>query len=418
MYLQPESIRIVIVDDDPFMLKMMTRMLQRLGCSQVCACAGGEAGIRQLSAPGGGADLIFLDINMPGLDGVELIRRLVDLRYEGRVVLVSGENDRTLDSVQRLMEAHRLRSLGYLQKPVKFDDVQKLIDQLKPPEDATAPVRVLEAPFGVQQLKAAIRENRIVCHFQPQVDIRTGEVVGAESLVRLSDADGSLVYPDRFIKLAEEHALIADITRHVLLTAMHQAAQWRRSGHKLGVAINVSMYDLAALDFPDIAASLAESAGIEHSAITLEVTESQVMSRLSTVLDVLTRLRLKRFRLSIDDFGTGHSSLAQLRDLPFDELKIDRGFVHRAATNETLRAICSATLRMAQQLRMQVVAEGVETAEDWQLLEALGCETAQGYLVARPMPAENFGRWRATWDGGAGKGLRRARADSSVSRDP
>jgi EAL domain-containing protein (putative c-di-GMP-specific phosphodiesterase class I)/DNA-binding NarL/FixJ family response regulator len=397
MYLEPQSIRIVIVDDDPFMLKMMTRMLERLGCSQIRACEGGEAGIRQLSAPGGGADLIFLDINMPGLDGVELIRRLVDLRYGGSVVLVSGENDRTLHSVQRLIEAHRLRALGCLQKPVKFDDVQKLIERLKPTEDANVSIRVSESPFGLQQLKAAIQENRIVCHFQPQVDIRTGEVVAAESLVRVADADGSLIYPDRFIKLAEEHALIGDITRHVLRTAMQQAAQWRSSGHDLGVAINVSMYDLAALDFPDTAASLAAAAGIEHSAITLEVTESQVMSRLSTVLDVLTRLRLKRFRLSIDDFGTGHSSLAQLRDLPFDELKIDRGFVHRAATNETLRAICSATLRMAQQLRMQVVAEGVETAEDWHLLEALGCETAQGYLVARPMPAEKFEQWRATW---------------------
>jgi EAL domain-containing protein (putative c-di-GMP-specific phosphodiesterase class I)/ActR/RegA family two-component response regulator len=412
MYLRPESIRIVIVDDDPFMLKMMTRTLERLGCSQVCACEGGEAGIRQLSAPGGGADLIFLDINMPGLDGVELIRRLVDLGYHGGVVLVSGENDRTLHSVQRLIEAHRLRSLGYLQKPVKFDDVKRLIDQLKPPVDATGPARVLEAPFGLPQLKAAIRENRVACHFQPQVDIRTGEVVAAESLVRLADAEGSLVYPDRFIKLAEEHALIGDITHHVLLTAMQQAAHWRRSGHKLGVAINVSMCDLAALDFPDIVASLAESAGIEHSAVTLEVTESQVMSRLSTVLDVLTRLRLKRFRLSIDDFGTGHSSLAQLRDLPFDELKIDRGFVHRAATNETLRAICSATLRMAQQLRMQVVAEGVETKEDWQLLEALGCETAQGYLVARPMPAEKFGWWRGSWMAEWGRVSAARRADS------
>jgi EAL domain-containing protein (putative c-di-GMP-specific phosphodiesterase class I)/DNA-binding NarL/FixJ family response regulator len=412
MYIRPESIRIVIVDDDPFMLKMMTRMLERLGCSQVCACEGGEAGIRQLSAPGGGADLIFLDINMPGLDGVELIRRLVDLGYHGRVVLVSGENDRTLHSVQRLIEAHRLRSLGYLQKPVKFDDVQKVIDQLKPPEDAPIPVRALESPFGLHQLKAAIRENRIACHFQPQVDIRTGEVVAAESLVRVADANGSLVYPDRFIKLAEEHALIGDITRHVMRTAMQQAGQWRHSGHKLGVAINVSMYDLAALDFPDIAASLAASAGIEHSAITLEVTESQVMSRLSTVLDVLTRLRLKRFRLSIDDFGTGHSSLAQLRDLPFDELKIDRGFVHRAATNETLRAICSATLRMAQQLRMQVVAEGVETKEDWELLEALGCETAQGYLVGRPMPAENFERWRESWMAEWGRVSAAPRADS------
>jgi EAL domain-containing protein (putative c-di-GMP-specific phosphodiesterase class I) len=129
----------------------------------------------------------------------------------------------------------------------------------------------------------------------------------------------------------------------------------------------------------------------------LEVTETKVMNRLSTVLDVLTRLRLKRFRLSIDDFGTGHSSLAQLRDLPFDELKIDRGFVDGAAKNSTLRAICTASLRMAQHLKMQVVAEGVESAEDWDMLHDLGCDTAQGYLVARPMAAQEFERWMWTW---------------------
>jgi EAL domain-containing protein (putative c-di-GMP-specific phosphodiesterase class I) len=123
------------------------------------------------------------------------------------------------------------------------------------------------------------------------------------------------------------------------------------------------------------------------------------------VLDVLTRLRLKRFRLSIDDFGTGHSSLAQLRDLPFDELKIDRGFVDGAAKSSTLRAICTASLRMAQQLKMQVVAEGVETAEDWDMLHDLGCDTAQGYLVAHPLTAPDFERWMCSWQARYGAGL-------------
>ena len=403
MNFDPKSIRIVIVDDDPFMLKLMTRMLDRLGCTQAVACEGGEAGVRHMSAPGAAADLLFLDINMPGLDGVEFIRRLVDLRYDGRVVLVSGENDRTLDSVRRLVEVHRLKSLGFLQKPLKFEAVQKLIDQLKPREPASTPDRTSQRPFEVKQLRAAIRENRVVCHFQPQVEVRTGAVVGAESLVRINDGSGGLIYPDRFIQLAEENGLIGDLTQQVLITAMRQAHLWRRAGDRLCVAINVSMSDLESLDFPDTVAALAVAAGIEPQAVTLEVTESQVMNRLSTVLDVLTRLRLKRFRLSIDDFGTGHSSLAQLRALPFDELKIDRGFVHGAATDPTLRAICEATVRMAQQLRMQVVAEGVETAEDWQVLQALGCETAQGYLVARPMSGEDFGRWRADWAGSRGQ---------------
>ena len=121
------------------------------------------------------------------------------------------------------------------------------------------------------------------------------------------------------------------------------------------------------------------------------------MRQLSTILDVLTRLSLKRFRLSIDDFGTGHSSLAQLRDLPFNELKVDRGFVHGASTDGTRAAICSASLRMAHQLQMQVVGEGIEDQDDWNFLFQLGCDVGQGYFIARPMPAADVVAWISLW---------------------
>jgi EAL domain-containing protein (putative c-di-GMP-specific phosphodiesterase class I) len=157
------------------------------------------------------------------------------------------------------------------------------------------------------------------------------------------------------------------------------------------------MDDLIALDFPDIAETLAISVGVDPQLLTLELTEGQVMRQLSTVLDVLTRLSLKRFRLSIDDFGTGHSSLAQLRDLPFNELKVDRGFVHGASIDGTRGAICSASLRMAHQLQMQVVGEGIEDQDDWNFLSRLGCDVGQGYFIARPMPAADVIHWLSVW---------------------
>jgi EAL domain-containing protein (putative c-di-GMP-specific phosphodiesterase class I) len=153
----------------------------------------------------------------------------------------------------------------------------------------------------------------------------------------------------------------------------------------------------SALDFPDIAEALAASVGVDPQLMTLELTEGQVMRQLSTVLDVLSRLSLKRFRLSIDDFGTGHSSLAQLRDLPFNELKVDRGFVHGASTDATRRAICNASLQMAHQLQMQVVGEGIENQDDWNFLSQLGCDVGQGYFIARPMPAADVVDWLSVW---------------------
>ena len=164
------------------------------------------------------------------------------------------------------------------------------------------------------------------------------------------------------------------------------------------------MDDLIALDFPDSAEVLAASVGVEPRLLTLEVTEGQVMRQRSTMLDVLSRLSLKRFGLSIDDFGTGHSSLAQLRDLPFNELKVDRGFVHGASTDGTRAAICSASLRMAHQLQMQVVAEGIEDQDDWNFLSHLGCDVGQGYFIARPMPAADVVGWISAW--GARTGTR------------
>jgi EAL domain-containing protein (putative c-di-GMP-specific phosphodiesterase class I) len=227
---------------------------------------------------------------------------------------------------------------------------------------------------------------------------RSSEVVGVESLVRWEHPEDGLIFPDRFIGLAEEHGLISEVTRTVLASAFKQAKTWLQGGHHLPVAVNVSVNDLTALDFPDVAAELATVAGIEPRVITLEVTEGRVMKELSTALDVLSRLRLKRFRLAIDDFGTGNSSLAQLRDLPFDELKVDRSFVHGASADGTLRAICNASLRMAHQLNMQVVAEGIEDRNDWDLLRQLGYDVGQGYFIARPMPAENLASWMADWD--------------------
>jgi EAL domain-containing protein (putative c-di-GMP-specific phosphodiesterase class I) len=270
--------------------------------------------------------------------------------------------------------------------------------RLRPEPAPAAQPRAGRPVLIAEQLRAAIAHGELVNHYQPQVCLATRQVFGVETLVRWQQPDGPLIYPDQFLPLAERSGLLTDITQSVLATAMRQAKAWRQCGETFNVAVNVSMRDLAALDFPDMTADLAHSVGVDPTDITLEVTEGQVMSQLSTVLEVLTRLRLKRFRLSIDDFGTGHSSLAQLRDLPFEELKIDRGFVHGASGNDTRRAICSASLRMAQQLKMQVVAEGIEDPADWELLVAMGCEVGQGYLIARPMPGAELLPWISAWN--------------------
>ena len=395
--LEPTTTGIVLLDDDPFMLKLLTQMLARLGYTRVVACDSGLKALQHVSGNHEVVDLILLDINMPGMDGIEFIRRLVECQYGGSVILVSGENGRILESVEKLIEAHQLIALGCLQKPVKPDELSRLMSTLKPNVGHRGLTRASQHSYSVEQLRAAISRGELINYYQPKVALATGEVVGMESLVRWQHPADGLIFPDQFLGLAEEHGLLSEVTRVVLVEAMTQAKAWSQAGHSLPIAVNISMDDLIALDFPDIAEALAASVGVDPQSLTLELTEGQVMRQLSTVLDVLTRLSLKRFRLSIDDFGTGHSSLAQLRDLPFNELKVDRGFVHGASTDGTRAAICSASLRMAHQLQLQVVGEGIEDQNDWNFLSQLGCDIGQGYFIARPMPAADVPGWISLW---------------------
>ena len=393
----PGTTGILLLDDDPFMLKLLTVMLAQLGYSHVAAYDSGEKARQRVTETQDLIDLIFLDINMPGMDGVEFIRRLVDCRYGGSVILVSGENSRILESVEKLIEAHHLIALGRLQKPVKPGELASLIGRLEPNKGHGELTRLSPHSYHVDELRASIAQGELVNYYQPKVALATFEVVGVESLVRWQHPIDGMVFPDQFLDLAEQHGLLTDVTGVVLVEAMKQAKAWSQAGYPLPVAVNVSMDDLIALDFPDMATRLAASVGVEPSLLTLELTEGQVMRQRSTILDVLSRLSLKRFGLSIDDFGTGHSSLAQLRDLPFNELKVDRGFVHGASQDPTRSAICSASMRMAHQLQMKVVAEGIEDQDDWDFLAYLGCDIGQGYFIARPMPAAAVLDWLSAW---------------------
>ena len=191
--------------------------------------------------------------------------------------------------------------------------------------------------------------------------------------------------------------MIDALTHQVLQKALVQLKAWRDAGLILRVAINVSMQNLARLNFPEYVLGEVLRYGLTPPDVRLEVTESQLLRDVRVPMDILTRLRLKRIGLSIDDFGTGHSSLSQLCNLPFDELKIDRGFVRGSHDHATQRAIFNASLNMAHQLNMTAVAEGVEDQADWKFVRQAGCDIAQGYFIARPMPAQEIPAWNQAW---------------------
>jgi EAL domain-containing protein (putative c-di-GMP-specific phosphodiesterase class I)/CheY-like chemotaxis protein len=391
------TMKILLVDDDPVTLKVLSIQLRNLGSGQVeVVCrTGGRAALDVLEQDQD-IGLVFCDLQMPEMDGVEFVRHLVRLEYAGGLVLVSGESSRTRQAVEQLAHAHGLRIVGTLGKPVATESLRRVLNAAvtagRPPD----PVRSTPS-YAPDDLELAIRQGQLRNHYQPKVDLATGKVVGLEALVRWQHPRDGLVMPDHFVPMSEQHGLVGALGVEVVREALRDLRRWLDAGHELDLAVNVPLGDVSSLDYPDGLVEQARVAGVPLHHLILEITESRLMDNPQVQLDVLTRLRLKQVKLSIDDFGTGYSSLAQLRDLPFDELKIDRSFVHHASRSPSLRVMLESSIGMARELGLRTVAEGVEEREDWDLLRLAGCDMVQGYFVARPMPGHEVDGWLAEW---------------------
>jgi EAL domain-containing protein (putative c-di-GMP-specific phosphodiesterase class I) len=245
----------------------------------------------------------------------------------------------------------------------------------------------------VGELRQALGNNGLALHYQPQVALRDGSLIGAEGLVRWPHPQRGMIGPDRFIPLAEQSGLIRQVTGWVLETALDQCRQWQRAGLQLAVAVNLSMRDLQDARLPEAILRLLDTYAVDPTQLRLEVTESMLMADPRNVIDVLRRLRATGVEAAIDDFGTGYSSLAYLADLPVNTLKIDRSFVRGLLDGERRAAIVQAAIELAHKLGMKVVAEGIEDVATWDALAALGCDAAQGYFIARPMPGAQLTAW-------------------------
>jgi EAL domain-containing protein (putative c-di-GMP-specific phosphodiesterase class I) len=233
----------------------------------------------------------------------------------------------------------------------------------------------------------------LILHFQPQIDLKTSQLIGVEALVRWQHPKVGLIYPDNFIPLAEELNLIDDLTNEVINLAIHQEAEWKRFGYNIVVSINISAKNVTSLSLPEKLQEMIDTLDIDPSKIKIEITETELMNELTKSLDVLTRMRLKGFDLSIDDFGTGYSSLAQIKRNPFTELKIDSSFVMNATKDDDSLVIVESCIQLGHKLGLKVVAEGIEDKEILELLTDLGCDIGQGYYICKPICGDELLYW-------------------------
>jgi diguanylate cyclase (GGDEF)-like protein len=246
----------------------------------------------------------------------------------------------------------------------------------------------------LRDLRRALETDQLVLYYQPQVDFRTGRLVGAEALLRWPHSERGMIPPLEFISVAEETGLIHQLTPWVLKHALRQQRAWQRSGIELRMSINVSMRNLRDPEFLAVVDALVNTAGVDSGSVTLEVTEAAMMLEATRTLDVLRRIRTLGVNISIDDFGTGYSSLAYLSRLPVNEVKVDRTFVMDLTTPGP-RAIVEAVINLGKVFGLRVIAEGVKDEPTWTQLQSLGCDIAQGYYLSEPMSAEAFATWAA-----------------------
>ncbi|MBI4290396.1 MAG: EAL domain-containing response regulator [Betaproteobacteria bacterium] len=392
-----EGLVALVVEDHDFQRRTMARMLRSLGAREVLeASDGSQALVLIRDAAPAPVDLVICDLDMPEMDGMELLRHLGQENSPASVIINSGKERALLNSVHKMARAYGVHLLGVIEKPVTRVGLEELIARHQRPNSNLARPSASNPSFSLEQILNGVEEQQFETFFQPKVELNSGRIAGAEALARWRHPEHGLVGPHAFIALLEQGEKIDELTFQMLGKAAEACRNWIERGLELTVSVNLSLVSLSDTTLADRVTQAVRSAGLDPRHMILEITESAAMTEVAPALENLARLRMRGFGLSVDDYGTGFSSLRQLTRVPFTELKIDQGFVAGCAANDSLRTIVESSVQMARRLGIKSVAEGVETQADWDALKAAACELAQGYFIAKPMEGSLFVEFCAT----------------------
>ena len=386
---------VLVVDDNIVQRMQVVALCRELGVKMIYEAASGAEALALLTLLVLPPDVMIVDLEMPQMDGVELIELLHQRQLSIPLIVSSSREVALIESVEAMARHLGFPVVAGIRKPLRREPLADAFsawhrDQVEP---GVAAADAAQASFTANDLAAAIGAGHIVAHFQPKVDMAKGVVCGVEALARWTHPVLGHLRPDRFVALAEREGLIRDLTLTMLRQSFAAAARWNALGLRLSMAVNLSPL---LLDDPALVGELVallEPHGLEPRQIVLEITESSVVDCMGVALGLLARLRLKGFGLSIDDYGTGFSSMQQLARIPFSELKVDRSFVHGAHRRTNLRVILQSALDMSRQLGLATVAEGIETLADWQLVRDSGCGMGQGFLISPAMAGDDLPSW-------------------------
>lgn len=387
------DIHFLVVEDHEFQRATLVHTLGTLGARNILEAADGHAALAMLQRQP--IDLVISDLEMPRMDGMEFIRHVSESGVAVSIILTSVHDQSLLASVGTMTQAYGVNLLGTIGKPVHAQKLEALIGLHK--TRVIAPPGPAQVAMSEADISDALAARLFEPVYQPKVDVATGVLKGVEALARWIHPQQGMVGPYAFIPALEANRRIDELTWIMLEKAAASCRDWRAAGLDITVAVNLSLGSLTRVGLADHITELVQAQNVAPKYITLEVTETIAMTDIARALENLTRLRIRGFGLSIDDYGTGYSSMQQLSRIPFTEIKIDQSFVMRAVEKDSCRVMLESSLEMARKLRLQAVAEGVETRADWDLLKAIGCDAAQGYFIARPMPSAHLAAWASGW---------------------
>jgi EAL domain-containing protein (putative c-di-GMP-specific phosphodiesterase class I) len=380
--------RLIVMDDDPDVGTFFGQVGEDLGFEVVVLTDPLQFAAKVMEFS---PTVVLLDLQMPGRDGIELLRDLSTLDRNPKVLIASGFDSRVLTTASELGISMGVDIAGSFSKPIALDELEVLLVRLK------SQAKILTA----NHLKQALDNGQLVVHYLPKATFKSPGrwiIEGAEALVRWEHPEYGLLYPKDFIGLAEESGLISELTDFVFRASMEQARVWFANGLYMELGVNLSAQFLGDLQFPDRLLTLIRENNLDPSMITLELTETTGMQDPAVTLDILARLRVKNINLCLDDFGTGASSLTHLYRMPFSEVKLDNQFMNDMRLREDARALVEGLIYLAHKLKMRACAEGVEDEATLRLLETMHCDKVQGHYIGAAVRAKDLEAVVENWN--------------------
>ena len=387
---------ILIVDDSQAILVVMQAILNELNVHNVTTCLDANEALEKVKKTPHLYDAVFTDLNMPDMDGMELIRHLGEMRYPGGIVIISEMDSKVIDLAADLAKQNNAHLIGNIAKPVQLNQVNMLLQKL---ESLIHHIERPAKPVSEAQLLHAISHNQITPFYQPKINLASNRIESIEVLARIkTDNSNSVILPERFICVAEDLNYINLITFQLFEKATSDFSEIKATlNSNLKLAFNLSPCQLEDLSCPDKLALILQLNNLSVSDVILEITEQHALCS-AAQLETLNRLRMRGFGLSLDDFGIGFTNVHQLKTLPFTEVKVDRTLISHIETDQFSQVIVSSLVNIAIQDNLAIVAEGIEREEELEYLNTHKEHILmQGFLICRPKTKSELIRWAKSW---------------------